>query len=302
MSLTIARVALLLAATAVTIESSHAQTAPQDDASIGTFTGTFNGQLSNLVWYQGTTSLSIANAYAGSVTLSGVGTFGGSFNSPIPLQSVTGPWLPTESVNSSWSQNSAYNFNLTNYYYFSRSQQAAARSTTSDLASRLAGKVYYIVTQRAGQSDKAECFACTGNETVLDAVSQIQGLPNACSGKMWIERPTPNKPEKKTVLSIDWEAISRRGINVTNYKIEPGDRLVLGEDPLVARANRIEKKFTQIARLAGTASLTTSTFGYPKSAPVNNEIVKGLVGQDFLTNDPVTKTFILEAIGLKEGQ
>ena len=40
-------------------------------------------------------------------------------------------------------------------------------------------KVYYVVTQGAGMGDAVYRFPVTGNETVLDAISQINGLTAA---------------------------------------------------------------------------------------------------------------------------
>ena len=37
-------------------------------------------------------------------------------------------------------------------------------------------KVYYVITQGAGFGDNIQRFPVTGNETVLDAISQVQGL------------------------------------------------------------------------------------------------------------------------------
>ncbi|MEZ6070300.1 MAG: polysaccharide biosynthesis/export family protein [Pirellulales bacterium] len=37
-------------------------------------------------------------------------------------------------------------------------------------------QVYYIITQGAGQGDSVFRFPATGNETVLDAIAQVQGL------------------------------------------------------------------------------------------------------------------------------
>ena len=51
-------------------------------------------------------------------------------------------------------------------------------------------KVYYIVTQGAGMGDGVYRFPITGNETVLDAISQINGLKQVSSKRIWIARPT----------------------------------------------------------------------------------------------------------------
>ena len=53
-------------------------------------------------------------------------------------------------------------------------------------------KVYYVITQGAGLGDSVRRLPVTGNETVLDAVSQVNGLSQVSSKKMWIARPAPH--------------------------------------------------------------------------------------------------------------
>ena len=60
-------------------------------------------------------------------------------------------------------------------------------------------------------------------------------------------------------MTVDWEAISKRGINATNHTLMPGDRLVFGEDRLTTQSNLIGKKTAPIERIVGIVSLTAST-------------------------------------------
>ena len=122
-----------------------------------------------------------------------------------------------------------------------------------------AGPVFYIVTEGAGLGDSVRSVPCTGKETVLTAVGHINGVPQVSSAKIWIARPSPNRPDKSTILSIDWEAVSRYGINATNYTLLPGDRLVFGADPLATRTNVMAKRMAPVERMAGIVGLTTST-------------------------------------------
>ena len=64
----------------------------------------------------------------------------------------------------------------------------------------------------------------TGNDTVLDAVSQINGLSQVSSKKMWIARPAPHHSDSQ-ILPIDWDGISQGAQTATNYQLLPGDRL-----------------------------------------------------------------------------
>ncbi len=49
-------------------------------------------------------------------------------------------------------------------------------------------KVYYVITEGAGFGDNVQRFAVTGNETVLDAISNINGLSRLSSKNIWIAR------------------------------------------------------------------------------------------------------------------
>ena len=101
-------------------------------------------------------------------------------------------------------------------------------------------KMYYVVTQGAEMGDNLRRFPVTGNETVLDAISQVNGLSQLSSTRMWIARPSASR-EKGTILSIDWKAITQDGATATNYQIMPGDRLFIAEDHLVALNQKISK-------------------------------------------------------------
>ena len=52
-------------------------------------------------------------------------------------------------------------------------------------------KFYYVVTEGAGLGDQIQRVPITGNETVLDAITQIGGLAHVSSKTIWIARPAP---------------------------------------------------------------------------------------------------------------
>jgi len=118
-------------------------------------------------------------------------------------------------------------------------------------------KVYYVITQGAGLGDGVNIIPVRGNETVLDAIGQIQGLTPVSSNKMWIARPSLNG--QCQVLPIDWEAITQRGDAQTNYQILPGDRVYVAEDKLIAADNLLAKIVAPIERLMGVTLLSTDT-------------------------------------------
>ena len=119
-------------------------------------------------------------------------------------------------------------------------------------------KVYYIVMQGAGLGDGVYRFPITGNETVLDAIANIQGLEEVSSKKIWIARPTSD-PCNVQVLPVDWYAITERATPHTNYQVLPGDRVFIAEDKLVAWDTQIAKITTPLERIMGFVLLGTGT-------------------------------------------
>ena len=94
-------------------------------------------------------------------------------------------------------------------------------------------KVYYVITQGAGLGDNVRRLPITGNETVLDAISQINGLSQVSSKKIWIARPAPHNFGCQQILPIEWDAITQGAQTATNYQLLPGDRLYVSEDELI---------------------------------------------------------------------
>ena len=119
-------------------------------------------------------------------------------------------------------------------------------------------KVYYIVLQGAGLGDGVYRFPVTGNETVLDAIAQIQGLEQVSSKKIWIARPTSDRCRVQ-VMPVDWYAITERAEPQTNYQVMPGDRVFIAEDKLVAFDTYIAKITAPLERLMGFTLLGTGT-------------------------------------------
>ena len=98
-----------------------------------------------------------------------------------------------------------------------------------------------------------------GNETVLDAIGQVQGLESNSSTRMWVARPGTNQCGGDQSLPVDWLAITQRGAVDTNYQLLAGDRLYVSEDKLVAVDTAIAKIISPIERLMGITLLGTST-------------------------------------------
>ncbi len=120
-------------------------------------------------------------------------------------------------------------------------------------------KVFYIITQGAGLGDNVRRLPITGNETVLDAISQVNGLSQISSKKIWIARPAPHNFGCQQILPIEWDAITQGAQTATNYQLMPGDRLYVSEDELTTFTNILGKVTAPIERIAGIAGLSSST-------------------------------------------
>lgn len=121
-------------------------------------------------------------------------------------------------------------------------------------------KVYYVITEGAGSGDSVTRFPITGNETVLDAVSNVSGLQAVSSKRIWIARPTPGA-EGVQILPVDWQAVVATGATATNYQLLPGDRVIIGEDKLVATDTHLAKLLAPAQRVLGFTLLGYGTAG-----------------------------------------
>ncbi len=82
--------------------------------------------------------------------------------------------------------------------------------------------VFYVIVDGGDMGDTVTRIPLTGTETVLDALSQIDGLR--------IHRDTSiviHRDEK--VLRVDWQGITRKGDSKSNYQLLAGDRLFVTE-------------------------------------------------------------------------
>jgi polysaccharide export outer membrane protein len=128
-------------------------------------------------------------------------------------------------------------------------------------------KAYYIVTDGGGYGEQIYRFPSTGNETVLDALSQINGLPFVASkNRIWVARPSPAGTGCYQVLPVDYLAMTRGGATETNYQIFPGDRVFVEADPLIRADSFLARVFTPLERVFGVTllgSAVTHSLGAP---------------------------------------
>lgn len=120
-------------------------------------------------------------------------------------------------------------------------------------------KVYYVITQGGGQGDGLARFSYTGNETVMDAISQINGLSQVSSTRIWIARPGKDASGENQILPVDWIGITQRGEVETNYQMLPGDRLFIAHDRMVAFDGALGKLTAPFERVFGFTLLGTTT-------------------------------------------
>ncbi len=120
-------------------------------------------------------------------------------------------------------------------------------------------KVYYVITDGGGFGETVVRIPYTGNETVLDAIANVQGLSEVSSKMLWISRPAPNGTGCAQRLPVDWRAITEDGITTTNYQLLPGDRIYIRADKLTALDSALAKIFAPVNRIFGVILLGSST-------------------------------------------
>jgi polysaccharide export outer membrane protein len=126
-------------------------------------------------------------------------------------------------------------------------------------------KVYYVITEGAGFGDNIQRFPVTGNETVLDAVSQVNGLSRLSSKNIWIARPSPSGCDQ--ILPVKWDEIAKGAGTCTNYQVLPGDRIFISQDHLIALDSFVGKVLNPIERAFGTSLLGMQTIQTAQNFP-----------------------------------
>jgi polysaccharide export outer membrane protein len=131
-------------------------------------------------------------------------------------------------------------------------------------------KVYYVITDGGGLGESVIRLPITGNETVLDAISQVNGLPPVASKKrIWIARPAPSQMCCEQILAVDWKAITQKGLTATNYQLLPGDRLYVHSHTLVALDVAMSRIIAPFERLSGAIFLGSGVVR-TLAQPINN--------------------------------
>ncbi|HEX6984831.1 MAG TPA: hypothetical protein VF170_05615, partial [Planctomycetaceae bacterium] len=116
-----------------------------------------------------------------------------------------------------------------------------------------------VITDGGGYGEHIVRLPVTGNETVLDAISQIQGLSQVSSKRIWVARPAPAGTDCAQVLDVHWKEITQEGITTTNYQLFPGDRIYIQADEFITLGNVLEKVLAPVERVFGFTILTNAT-------------------------------------------
>jgi polysaccharide export outer membrane protein len=121
-------------------------------------------------------------------------------------------------------------------------------------------KFYYVITDFAGAGEQVVRLPHVGNETVLDAISNIGGLSAVSSKKIWVARPAPTDCAADQILPVDWCGITQRGQVKTNYQLLPGDRVYILSQPLTKFDTYLARVYAPIQRTMGVAIYGASTY------------------------------------------
>ncbi|MFK7820868.1 MAG: polysaccharide biosynthesis/export family protein [Planctomycetaceae bacterium] len=121
-------------------------------------------------------------------------------------------------------------------------------------------KFYYVIADGGGAGEQVIKLPCTGNETVLDAIANIRGLPTVASkSEIWIARPAPAGTGASQRLRVHWNDIARNGVTDTNYQLLPGDRLYVKADDLIVFDTWVAKITAPWERIFGFTILGNGT-------------------------------------------
>jgi polysaccharide export outer membrane protein len=132
-------------------------------------------------------------------------------------------------------------------------------------------KFCYVIADGAGYGQQIVRLPITGKETVLDAVSQIYGLPQVSSAKhIWVARPNGRDPDDTQILPVNWPALTMGGSPATNYQLFPGDRVYIKANPLITLNNRMAQLFAPIERALGITLLGSATVNAVTNATTRN--------------------------------
>jgi polysaccharide export outer membrane protein len=142
-------------------------------------------------------------------------------------------------------------------------------------------KFYYVITDGGGFGQSVIKLPITGNEYVLDAIANIQGLaPVASKRRIWVSRPAPCGTGCYQILPVDWRAITEGGDTCTNYQLFPGDRVFVHANRLIELDNWLSMIYAPIERTFGVILLGNFTVqSFRNNGNGTNTGLIGVVGR-----------------------
>jgi len=145
-------------------------------------------------------------------------------------------------------------------------------------------KVYYIILDGGGIGEQVLRLPAYGNETVLDAISQVNGLPAvAARSRVWIARPGADEKAPDQIVPVQWTAITRGGAAKMNYQIFPGDRLFVQAKPIITFDNTLNLYLAPLQRIMGATVLGVGTYNSLLTAGAQSALggtgTNGVVGR-----------------------
>lgn len=135
-------------------------------------------------------------------------------------------------------------------------------------------KVYYVLLDLGGAGQQVYRLPITGNETVLDGISNVNGLTIVSdTNRVWVSRPGPDGCS--SVLPVNWNAVTEKGDTSTNYQLLPGDRIFVKAYPLTRVDTVMARAIAPFERIFGITLLGNAVYGGIKQTS------RGLFGGGF---------------------
>ena len=127
--------------------------------------------------------------------------------------------------------------------------------------SQFNSKYFYVITDGAGYGEQIYRFSVVGNETVLDALAFINGLPSVGSRKnIWVARRTPKQGDLEQILPVDYVGMTQHGVTTSNFQLMPGDRVYVKSERIFRIDSFLQKALTPVERILGVTLLGSSTY------------------------------------------
>jgi polysaccharide export outer membrane protein len=121
--------------------------------------------------------------------------------------------------------------------------------------------VYYVVLDQGDAALQIIRLPATGNETVLDALAQVNGLPPLTTRHhVWLARPAPAETGCDQVMPVNVPGITQCAETATNYQVMPGDRIYVKTDPMVRLDQMLAKIYSPVERTLGALLLGSATY------------------------------------------